>query len=427
MSIAVVCPGCAKTLRVGDHLGGHRAKCPNCGTAMQIPEASAESTSAPAVKPKPPPPPRGGEIPAPAAPETAVSDYRDDADAEEPTLRPRKKKRKKKPTGGRTGVLLAVLFGGTLLLAGCGVFVWWWLQRPVGLADELKFLPDNCGTIAWVNLDPLTSSNVYRKVGLNKVEEAIQNKTGLAFANLSRVTIGSSAGSGETIMVVRTKEAIALNDILGKQKEPFKESQVGSYRVQDGATDSFCLVDPRTLVIGSSRLLRTVLTRDQMPQFTPPFQSAMQRADSSKAFALAGRPDVQDNPAVPGMPANPVADALKLIDSAVVQIDAREDLEVQAQLYCKDAKAAEDLHQKIESGVDSWKKLPGLPGQFVKAADTVKVTTNETQVTCRITLTPDLLRTMKEMVEQIGSQGGPMFNPPGAPNRPPTPIRPPRN
>jgi hypothetical protein len=178
--------------------------------------------------------------------------------------------------------------------------------------------------------------------------------------------------------------------------------------------------------MGSRQLLRTVLTRDQVPQFTPAFQAVMQRADSSKPFALAARPDSPDNAAAAGMPTNPVADILKLIDSVVVHVDAREDLEVLAQLSCKDAKAAEEVHQKIESGVDSLKKLPGVPSQFVKAAETIKVTTNDTQVSFQLTLTADLLRTMKEMLEQIGSQGGPMFGPPGAPNRPPTVIRPPR-
>jgi len=62
MPIQFSCTNCDKTLRVKDESAGKRAKCPACGTVLQIPAASAAAS--PALAPAPPQPaaqPAGGE------------------------------------------------------------------------------------------------------------------------------------------------------------------------------------------------------------------------------------------------------------------------------------------------------------------------------------------------------------------------------
>src|SRR5579883_2033989 len=51
MSIALVCPGCETQLRVAQDAAGGKAKCPQCGTIMEVPspeESTAFWQSAPA-------------------------------------------------------------------------------------------------------------------------------------------------------------------------------------------------------------------------------------------------------------------------------------------------------------------------------------------------------------------------------------------
>ena len=41
MPYAIECPGCTIALRVPDHAGGRRAKCPTCAETMLVPENEA--------------------------------------------------------------------------------------------------------------------------------------------------------------------------------------------------------------------------------------------------------------------------------------------------------------------------------------------------------------------------------------------------
>ncbi len=54
MPIDFACTGCQKTLRVGDDTAGKQAKCPQCGTVLQVPLGS---TNSPAGFAPPPPAP----------------------------------------------------------------------------------------------------------------------------------------------------------------------------------------------------------------------------------------------------------------------------------------------------------------------------------------------------------------------------------
>jgi len=72
MAIEFRCPGCNRRLRVGEAVAGKRAKCPECGTVLIVPSASAAApATAPAAAPAPAPQPRpapGGLPPAAAPP-----------------------------------------------------------------------------------------------------------------------------------------------------------------------------------------------------------------------------------------------------------------------------------------------------------------------------------------------------------------------
>ncbi len=80
MPIAVVCPGCQKTLRAAEKLAGKRVKCPGCGGAISIPAAVGQSPRPAAPVPDPGPGPAGSTA-------TPSFDWWDDFDDATPGAR----------------------------------------------------------------------------------------------------------------------------------------------------------------------------------------------------------------------------------------------------------------------------------------------------------------------------------------------------
>jgi hypothetical protein len=365
MSIAVVCSGCSKTLRAGDHLAGRRCKCPECGTSLLVPAAGADPHPAP-------------------------------GEAEADPLPRRKKKKNKKPIS--PALLRTLILGGLLsvlvLVGAWVVFDWLPVDRDV------KFLPDDLRLVAWLNVDTLTGSEVYKAVGLDRFSGEIENQTGLPLANIHHVILGANSG-GDQIFVVRTKNPVALADVLAKQRGPFRENPVGAYRVHDGPFRSFCQVDNRTLVLGQVNAVHAVLTRDKTPEINPDLIPLIRQVDKKRAFAFAfSTRDYKVNwKAFVGLSVDPMKELQKYMHSVLLYVDARSNLDVTALFTCKDAAAADQLRQKVEEGLADVKNLP-VPSSVAQTLQTVRFSEEGSQLTVQLTVTAEALQGLKQDAEK---------------------------
>ncbi len=50
MAIEIGCTGCGQTLRVADEHAGKKARCPSCGTIVQVPVAGADAPLVPTAR-----------------------------------------------------------------------------------------------------------------------------------------------------------------------------------------------------------------------------------------------------------------------------------------------------------------------------------------------------------------------------------------
>jgi hypothetical protein len=136
MPIEMGCTGCGQTLRVGDEHAGKRARCPQCGAIVQIPEAGAAAPPPSAMPPPaespfgstmPPMPPPPAESPfASAAPLGGVSNpFADRPDeAPNPYQSPTAPPLRAYHTPHRGGMILAFGILGFLCCALFGVVAW---------------------------------------------------------------------------------------------------------------------------------------------------------------------------------------------------------------------------------------------------------------------------------------------------------------
>jgi len=149
MPIAFACPSCAKSFRVADELAGRRSKCPACGTTLTVPNGS-DAYAAPAQMPPAAPMPMGG---------TAGNAYEYAPAGTSPASLGGKAKFKK------MAVLSAVVLGVGAVVAVGGWFLYSLVFGPSSLgSDDLKYLPDNCHTVASFRPDEYLESSIAKEL-----------------------------------------------------------------------------------------------------------------------------------------------------------------------------------------------------------------------------------------------------------------------
>ena len=148
MPISLPCPGCSSLLNAPAAKAGKRIQCPKCGEVCAVPGTPAAGTPDYEVVDDSDPTPAPATVVAVKRvlpPETGKDrqprDDRKNLRAENRDDRPRRKKpaeddedgrpRKRKekagsaPPGGSTGLVIAVIIGGVLLLVGAGFSIYW--------------------------------------------------------------------------------------------------------------------------------------------------------------------------------------------------------------------------------------------------------------------------------------------------------------
>ncbi len=287
------CPGCAKKFQAKEEFAGRRTRCPDCGREFLVPT------------------PGQGEVQAAAPPRfPAVRPPDPDPDVREPEAEPVRGHRRRAPLkkSARKKILLisgAVLLG-LFLTGGLVAGVYWLFFRPVGLTNELLYVPDNFEYIASLNVSGVQSSELYvslkreideRKPDLERELQKLENDLGLKLTEIERVTVaglfprpGERSGP-EFVVVVKTKRPVELRELFkGPAFAEFQDRKVGEHtvRLYDPQRMAVCALPNRTILFSSHvETLSRVLKRDRKADVSEGMQEAMNKTDFTQALAVS--------------------------------------------------------------------------------------------------------------------------------------------
>ena len=143
----------------------------------------------------------------------------------------------------------------------------------------------------------------------------------------------------------------------------FKEVKVGKHTIyEDQGQDangpdlpsalkqmSLCLAEPKVFLIGSSKSLQAILTRNKDATLSDSMKAIMKRADMKKSVVVA-----VDVKAIRAQFPKEMEELKKKVksghkvDAAILTLTVKKDLAMDAVLICEDEAAAEDLRKTIE-------------------------------------------------------------------------------
>ncbi len=267
----------------------------------------------------------------------------------------------------------------------------------------MKFLPADAQIILSMKVDEMLNSSAWREVKKEMGEgdpfKDSEREFGLAVDKIDRITMGASIKEGpdKGIVIVKTKKDVKIADITSTMKgAKFKETKVGKYTMQENESEwghSVCAVDSKTIVLGPTKMLKTVLERDKKPEFSATMQAAMSKADFSKTVAFA----INVKDAIPpgaldkgGMPPgiNLDLEAIKSIEGVAGHAKFSSDVSSSITAICKDSKGAEGVKKLLEAGITLVKTFAGGEKDVADLLNAIKVGQSGSTVTASVTVRP---------------------------------------
>jgi phage FluMu protein Com len=272
MLIFFPCKACGATLQLADPVAGMKCKCPKCAEINDVP---------------------GGEEKEPAASR--------DGDGKQPT-KGKGKKEKAKKGGGK--MLLLIGGGGVgLLVFGffacvCGSVATLFLGFPEylpaflgGQPSELRYMPAGATYIKHEHFAQARNTRISRGEG-PEIDDSDTNSFGIPGSNIDCILNGIS--SSGFVTVVTTFSSVNQADIESKLKVKranlvFEDEKVGSYTIRKpiGQTtaSAFCVVGGKTVLYSPDfKVLKAVLERDKMPEFSPSMQAGLKKASFNRTL-----------------------------------------------------------------------------------------------------------------------------------------------
>ena len=310
--------------------------------------------------------------------------------------------------------------GVILLLA---LIVWMFFGRR-GIAEAMRYLPNDCVIVGTVNVDEVMNSSIYQQIkkdlsNFDAGERNMEQEIGIAPSNISRITF--AAAEEAQVWVIRLKKAVSATDIKSNMKISaykknlrYEEAKIGSitafeetyrFSFNNDKADrvhgrAFCLPES-TLIVACLNLevMKKILERGNLPELSEGMQNALSETNFSKTMAVAVN--------VKGLMAsedfardvkqrignNSELKGLEGLDEQFMQnllglaVDASLDSSkatVNATLLCKDAKFAEDAKKILEGGQvimrNTLKGMHGAPRELSDVVDGVKFSVSGAKV-----------------------------------------------
>jgi hypothetical protein len=394
MAITFACSGCRKDYRVPDEFAGRTTKCRQCGADLQIPSPQVAVQLPPAVTMPPPPLMAAPAAAVPRAPAALP------AEPLAPAARPSFPARLK-VAGAGGGLLIA----GLLLFCAETAMVRALFSSSPAPMDGVRYLPDKCMIVAGVKVDDLLDSDAWKEVekelpNFRDDSNKVGDEIGVPLANISYILRGQAKGPPhDPITVVTTKKSVNARDMLDRIKKTkydelnmagrtvYQRKYADNILILPEQRVAFCVVDSKTVIMGTTHQVRSVLERDKKPELSVTLQAALKQADTSRtAFVAIDFKDVN-----PGRWLD-LPNSFQLpegVEGLAVGAAAGSSFQVELTVLCKDAKVAEEARKAIEAGLAAAKN--DLPKDLADALGAVQLSTSGAHVTGKVPLKPGVL------------------------------------
>jgi hypothetical protein len=291
---------------------------------------------------------------------------------------------------------------------------WFGVSLPASAELPLKYLPDGSNMLISARFQEVYDSSYYQNmkkelVDFTKGEDSFEIETGIAPANLGRVTVaGNIAGKGEEgqpIIVFQTRNAVTADDVRQRMKprsyqKDFKidEIKIGEYTIFDPTFHYAFAQAPTTTMHGQAFVvaenniviesrnvdgLRKILERRRPAELTATMQSALNITDEAKTivYAIDLKAVTADGQFAKDMQRQfgPLlggnAELLKRLECLSVDGGLSGDAAtLRATLVCKDAEAAANAEKITVALRQIIQAAPGVPKEVSGAINDIKLT-----------------------------------------------------
>jgi hypothetical protein len=260
-----------------------------------------------------------------------------------------------------------------ILLAGC--------LTPLGAAQAqglpAPLLPDGTAAAAFFPVADILAAPGFQAVRAKladrgaQLDKPLNPKAKLTLADLESVLVAADGTGKNYVMIVTLREDSNEENFNVDTND--KSETVGDYDLYEiGGERAACLVDGRTLLLGPTDTVRTIMRRPGDAEISAELASAWSDAGQKPAFgaALGTMIGKQAGAMLPA--ALPVGDVFAKIENVTATFDVADPLAVNVTIRCADASAA----MQLKGLADAFSAL----AMTQAAGDKVLVQTAQTSV-----------------------------------------------
>jgi hypothetical protein len=305
MNLTFVCTNCGQKIQGPGDRPGVKVRCPFCQAVQTVPFEPLPVV----IDPEPPDvaPVLLEPVVFEPAPELSPFTWPPDQFAGASPAPVRPPRRSQPGTGRRSRRIIALIAAGIVLLIVLCVFVLWpLLNRLAGPGDgnvrvalgrELKYLPDKFRDMESLRVDQMVASAVYKE--LQKASPAdvtsMQGRVlspfpgGIKIEDLVRLTTEDIPpwGGGGGLVIYTMRDKITAEDMIKKlpPDQRFDKVVAGSHTLYVSAgppQHCFCVPEETIVLVGSPKVVQSVLQRNGPPTLDADIEKALNLADFSK-------------------------------------------------------------------------------------------------------------------------------------------------
>ena len=270
------------------------------------------------------------------------------------------------------------------------------------LTDNQKYIPAKCNTLIGINMTKILTVPQIKAILADKENPNIKElySLGMGPEDVESVIIGMDSeklaadpntNEPPVIAVSTLKSGISIEKIIEAAKndkvevteKAFKEAQVFLMK-KDGKTMAMTKLNANTVAVGSSDLIKRaiLLNKGGTDNITTNKSIAALAKDKKSMFWAVGTVPKPKAESGEEPLDNPQLDMMKKIRSFNFDADFNKILNLGLALNCEDANVAGQLMAMAQFGLGALAAQEGSP---IKA-DMIKVTTNDTTVSVKVTV-----------------------------------------
>jgi hypothetical protein len=278
------------------------------------------------------------------------------------------------------------------------------------VADDLKYLPDDSELFGTVDMHAVTNSDLYKRLRQettllsNFEKQTFGGDLALELADVQRITTGGSLGTTSPVVLIRTKKAVSLDELLAKNPKKYsQEEELGRTKVRHDGFEVVAIPERKTVLVGPYAAVKSILTREaKKATFSSPLQAAFNELDLNKSAAFAmdlqsmmARAQAGQPPMGGPFPFNPLAGPKgPQPESMSGYLELGSSLTVTLNTMCKSAQDAEEMKKQTEAMTKMFAgpiPIPRAPRGLADILKNIQVGVNGNKMSVSLSVANDTI------------------------------------